>query len=175
MLNRDNDFIYGSLIFIQENIIEILMVSIVFFLIISYMILNKVTFPSDNAQVKKVVVMETMQNNEINKLEKKNLAKNIIKSSACEWPSKVDSGSNLDELLEKQDNTCKSYVKTAGPSTKDKMENCTASSCCVWVNGKKGNKQNGECLHGDKNGPTRQPLFKVDEYYFNGKKHKPLL
>ena len=62
MPNHKFDFIYSSLIFIEENFIEILLVSIIFFLIVSYVVLNNVTFPSDNAKVQKVVVMETMEN-----------------------------------------------------------------------------------------------------------------
>lgn len=159
---RRNDFIYGSFVFIEENIIEIILVSVIFFLLVSYLVLNNVTFPSDKAKVEKVVVMETMENknnNAITNFENKQKFKEDLKKGFCKKSVENLSPKEIEEEMTRENAKCKSLG--------DKSV-CTNALCCVWATTKKGK---GICLGGDKSGPTKNPPnMQIDEYYYLDKK-----
>ena len=161
---RRNDFIYGSFVFIEENIIEIILVSVIFFLLVSYLVLNNVTFPSDKAKVEKVVVMETMENknnNAITNFENKQKFKEDLKKGFCKKSVENLSPKEIEEEMTRENAKCKSLG--------DKSV-CTNALCCVWATTKKGK---GICLGGDKSGPTKNPPnMQIDEYYYLDKKFK---
>ena len=164
MPNHRFDFISSSLKFIEENLIEILLVSIICFLIVSYLVLNNVSFPSDKATLKKVVIMETMdnQNNDaIKKFEAKKQFNEDLKKGFCKKSVENLSPKALEEEMNTENEKCKSL---GGKSV------CTNALCCVWATTKKGK---GICLGGDKSGPTKNPPdMQIDEYYYLDKKYK---
>jgi len=164
MPNHRFDFISSSLKFIEENLIEILLVSIICFLIVSYLVLNDVTFPSDKATLKKVVIMETMdnQNNDaIKKFEAKKQFNEDLKKGFCKKSVENLSPKELEEEMKKENSKCKSLGEKSV---------CTNALCCVWATAKKGK---GICLGGDKSGPTKNPPdMKIDQYYYLDKKYK---
>ena len=164
MPNHRFDFIYSSFKFIEENIIEILLVSIICFLIVSYLILNNVTFPSDKATVKKVVIMETMDNPDntsIKKLEAQKQFNEDLKKGFCKKSVENLSPKELEEEMKKENSKCKSLGEKSV---------CTNALCCVWATTKKGK---GICLGGDKSGPTKNPPnMKIDQYYYLDKNYK---
>ena len=105
MPNHRFDFISSSLKFIEENLIEILLVSIICFLIVSYLVLNDVTFPSDKATLKKVVIMETMdnQNNDaIKKFEAKKQFNEDLKKGFCKKSVENLSPKALEEEMNRE-------------------------------------------------------------------------
>jgi hypothetical protein len=161
---RRNDFIYDSFVFIEENIIEIILVSVIFFLLVSYLVLNNVTFPSDKAKVEKVIVMETMENknnNAIINFENKQKFKEDLKKGFCKKSVENLSPKEIEEEMSIENAKCKSLG--------DKSV-CTNALCCVWATTKKGK---GICLGGDKSGPTKNPPnMQIDEYYYLDKKFK---
>ena len=161
---RRNDFIYGSFVFIEENIIEIILVSVIFFLLVSYLVLNNVTFPSDKAKVEKVVVMETMENknnNAITNFENKQKFKEDLKKGFCKKSVENLSPKEIEEEMSRENAKCKSLGNKSV---------CTNALCCVWATTKKGK---GICLGGDKSGPTKNPPnMQIDEYYYLDKKFK---
>ena len=164
MPNHRFDFISSSLKFIEENLIEILLVSIICFLIVSYLVLNDVTFPSDKATLKKVVIMETMdnQNNDaIKKFEAKKQFNEDLKKGFCKKSVENLSPKELEEEMKKENSKCKSLGEKSV---------CTNALCCVWATTKKGK---GICLGGDKSGPTKNPPnMKIDQYYYLDKNYK---
>ena len=164
MPNHRVDFIYSSFKFIEENIVEILLVSIICFLIVSYLVLNNVTFPSDKATVKKVVIMETMDNPDntsIKKLEAQKQFNEDLKKGFCKKSVENLSPKELEEEMKKENSKCKSLGEKSV---------CTNALCCVWATTKKGK---GICLGGDKSGPTKNPPnMKIDQYYYLDKNYK---
>ena len=112
MPNYRFDFIYSSLKFIQENFVQILLVSIICFLIVSYLVLNNVTFPKDKAQqVKRVVVMETMDNSNtsaIKKFEAKKQFNKDLKKGFCKKSVESLSPKELEAEMNRENLKCKS-------------------------------------------------------------------
>ena len=165
MPNHKFDFIYSSLKFIEENFIEILLVSIIFFLIVSYVVLNNVTFPSDNAKVQKVVVMETLENinddSALKKVQSQQQFKEDLKKGFCKKSVENLTPKQIEEEMNRENSKCKSLGEKSV---------CTNALCCVWATTKKGK---GICLGGDKSGPTKNPPnMQIDEYYYLDKKFK---
>ena len=168
MPNYRFDFIYSSLKFIQENFVQILLVSIICFLIVSYLVLNNVTFPKDKElQVKRVVVMETMDNyntsntSAIKKFEAKKQFNEDLKKGFCKKADESLSPKELEAEMNRENLKCKSLGEKSV---------CTNALCCVWATAKKGK---GLCLGGDKTGPTKDPPnMQIDEYYYLDKKYK---
>ena len=133
MPNYRFDFIYSSLKFIQENFVQILLVSIICFLIVSYLVLNNVTFPNDKAQqVKRVVVMETMDNSNtsaIKKFEAKKQFNEDLKKGFCKKSVESLSPKEIEAEMNRENLKCKSLGEKSV---------CTNALCCVWATAKKG-------------------------------------
>jgi len=167
MANGRKDIVFSALAFIEANFINIILVSTIFFFLISYLILNEVKFPSDNATLDKVVVMETMENKnpalrkarEAAKFKQK-LAKGFCKKSES---MKNLSPAQLEVEMNKENEKCKGL---------NSLKACSNSECCVWAKSKKGKSL---CLGGSRaaGGPTKNPPnMIIDEYYYLGKKYK---
>lgn len=155
------DIIQSSLLFIYNNFLNILMIAIFFFFIASYTIMNNVTFPSDNAKVRKVVIMETMKNKALKEALSEEEFDAKIKSGFCQKSSKTLHGDELEKEINRENAKCQ---KLKAKST------CTSATCCVWATTKKGK---GLCLGGDKSGPTKNPPnLNIDSYYYLEKKYK---
>lgn len=165
MANGQKDFIMNSLDFIGENLANILLISIIFFLIASYMIIHNVEFPKTNGEVTKVVVMETMvpassaASSSIKKLEGQAAFNKILQKGLCNTDS-LDPG-DANGIIKELDNRCRKL---------ESKGTCSNATCCVWATSKKGK---GLCLGGSAPaGPTKIPKnFKFDEYYYLGKKY----
>ena len=111
MPNYRFDFIYSSFKFIEEHFVEILLVSIICFLIVSYLVLNNVTFPSDKATVKKVVIMETMDNADntsIKKLEAQKQFNEDLKKGFCKKSVENLSPKEIEKEMNRENSKCKS-------------------------------------------------------------------
>ena len=166
MANGRSNFIFGSLKFIEENFIEIILVSICFFLLVSYLILNNVEFPSDKAHVERVVIMETMTSKDggddaLKQIRSKQKFKEELKKSFCSKTKESLNPHQLEKEMTKENNKCKALGSKGV---------CTNSLCCVWAESKKGK---GICLGGDKSGPTKNPPnMKIDEYYYLENKYQ---
>jgi len=164
MSNPKFDFIYSSLRFIEGNFVQILLVSVICFLIVSYLVLNNVTFPTDKAQVRKVVIMETMDNQNnasIKKFEAKKQFNEDLKKGFCKKSVENLSSTEIEKEMNRENLKCKSLGEKSV---------CTNALCCVWAATKKGK---GICLGGDKSGPTKNPPdMQIDEYYYLDKKYK---
>ena len=164
MPNYRFDFIYSSFKFIEEHFVEIVLVSIICFLIVSYLVLNNVTFPSDKATVKKVVIMETMDNADntsIKKLEAQKQFNEDLKKGFCKKSVENLSPKEIEKEMNRENSKCKSLGEKSV---------CTNALCCVWATPKKGK---GICLGGDKSGPTKNPPnMKIDQYYYLDKNYK---
>ena len=165
MANGRSNLIYKSFDFIEENFIQILLVSILFFLLVSYLILNNVEFPSDKAHVQRVVIMETMKSkgndDALKTVQSRQKFKEELKKGFCSKTKANLTPKQLEKEMAKENSKCKAL------GTK---EVCTNSLCCVWAMPKKGK---GICLGGDKGGPTKNPPnMKIDEYYYLENKYQ---
>ena len=163
MANGRSNFIYGSFNFIEEHILEIILVSICFFLLVSYLILNNVEFPSDKAHVERVVIMETLASKDeaLKQVQSKEKFKEELKKGFCSKTKANLTPQQLEKEMTKENNKCKALGSKGV---------CTNSLCCVWAKSKKGK---GICLGGDKGGPTKNPPnMKIDEYYYLENKYQ---
>ena len=165
MANGRSNFIYGSFEFIEEHFIEIILVSICFFLLVSYLILNNVEFPSDKAHLERVVIMETLtskgDDDALKQVQSKEKFKEELKKGFCSKTKASLTPKQLEKEMTKENNKCKALGSKGV---------CTNSLCCVWAKSKKGK---GICLGGDKGGPTKNPPnMKIDEYYYLENKYQ---
>jgi hypothetical protein len=163
MANGQKNLIFSSLKFIEEHIIEILLASIGFFLLVVYLVLSNVKFPSDNATVDKVIIMETFKdkNAALKNIQSSEAFKKALATGFCSKSKKKMTSKEIIKELNDENKKCN------GLSSK---KVCTKSTCCIWAISDKGK---GVCLGGDNQGATQNPAdMKIDEYYYLESKHK---
>jgi len=133
------DFIASSFDFIANNILNIIIVALGILLMVSYIAIHDVKFPKSNPKLKKVVVVETMEN--------KPTFNQMLRKGFC--------SSTLGDSMQRE--------KHCGVF---KEEQCSLVDCCVWAR-QKGSKK-FKCVAGGKAGPTYNGM-KTEEYYYLGK------
>ena len=156
------DFFIDSVTFIENHILDIIIVVLLLFSVLVYNVMNNVTFHKSHPTLQKIVVLENLENMD----NKENQASNAIsqietnKEKAAKIKLESDDSKNVcsGTLLEKN--------KSCG-SLLDK-KTCGSINCCVWA--KKNSANKFACLGGDKSGPTYD-AHNYDEYYYENKKY----
>ena len=148
------DVIPAAVDFIEEHILDIILVVLLLFVMVIYIVLNNVKFPKSHPTLERVVVLENLENMD-DDAEKKTSDK------ISEIETKVEKKANTKNicagnLLEK-DKACASLL------TKD---SCGSVDCCVWA--KKNKTKNFRCVGGDAGGATYDG-HNYDEYYYKNK------
>ena len=115
------DVIPAAVDFIEEHILDIILVVLLLFVMVIYIVLNNVKFPKSHPTLQRVVVLENLEN--INDDGEKKTSDKI-----SEIETKVEKKANTKNicagnLLEK-DKACGSLL------TKD---SCGSVDCCVWA------------------------------------------
>ena len=115
------DVIPAAVDFIEEHILDIILVVLLLFVMVIYIVLNNVKFPKSHPTLQRVVVLENLEN--INDDAEKKTSDKI-----SEIETKVEKKANTKNicagnLLEK-DKACGSLL------TKD---SCGSVDCCVWA------------------------------------------
>ena len=94
------DIITASFSFIEEHIVDIILVVLVLFLIITYNVMNNIIFPKKHPVLQRVVIMENLENKgvchgglqERNKacqqLETKDSCNTLPSGNCCVWARK---------------------------------------------------------------------------------------
>ena len=148
------DVIPAAVDFIEEHILDIILVVLLLFVMVIYIVLNNVKFPKSHPTLQRVVVLENLEN--MNDDAEKKTSDKI-----SEIETKVEKKANTKNicggnLLEK-DKACGSLL------TKD---SCGSVDCCVWA--KKNKTKNFRCVGGDAGGATYDG-HNYDEYYYKNK------
>jgi len=148
------DVIPAAVDFIEEHILDIILVVLLLFVMVIYIVLNNVKFPKSHPTLERVVVLENLENMD-DDAEKKTSDK------ISEIETKIEKKANTKNicagnLLEK-DKACASLL------TKD---SCGSVDCCVWA--KKNKTKNFRCVGGDAGGATYDG-DNYDEYYYKNK------
>jgi len=148
------DIIPAAMGFIEDHILDIILVVLLLFCMVVYIVLNNVKFPKSHPTLQRVVVLENLENME-DDAEKKTSDKISEIETGVEKKAKdknVCSGS-----LQDKDKACGSLL------TKD---SCGSVDCCVWA--KKNKTKNFRCVGGDAGGATYDG-DNYDEYYYKNK------
>ena len=147
-------FLQESLLFIYNNLDDILFISYLLFILSFILHYFKYKFPKEIKPIlDKVIVIENFENNlesplTVNSISKKEYNA-LKKNSFCD--------------SENLENKCKELGKNG-------KVGCNID-CCVWAS----NKNGGSCVQGNKEGPIMKKdakLVNYDEYYFLNKKYK---
>ena len=150
------DIIPAAMGFIEDHILDIILVVLLLFCMVVYIVLNNVKFPKSHPTLQRVVVLENLENMEDN-AEKKTSDKISEIETGVEKKAKdknVCSGS-----LQDKNKACGSLL------TKD---SCGSVDCCVWA--KKNKSKTFSCLGGDAGGPTYDG-HDYDAYYYKNKEY----
>ncbi len=139
--------------FIEEHILDIILVVLLLFVMVIYIVLNNVKFPKSHPTLQRVVVLENLENMN-NDAEKKTSDKISEIETGVEKKANICNGT----LLEK-DKACASLLN---------KDSCTSVNCCVWA--KKSKTKNFSCLGGAEDGPTYNG-HDYDAYYYQNKQY----
>ena len=150
------DAIPAAIDFIEEHILDIILVVLLLFVMVIYIVLNNIKFPKSHPKLQRVVVLENLENIEEDK-----------EKTTSDKISEIESG--VEEKAEKK-NICEGSLldkdKACG-SLLDK-DSCGSVDCCVWA--KKNKSKSFSCVGGDMGGPTYDS-HKYDEYYYENKRY----
>ena len=146
------DVIPAAADFIEEHILDIILVVLLLFIMAIYIVLNNIKFPKSHPTLQRVVVLENLEN--INDDAEKRTSDKIsdIETKVEKKASNICAGNLLDK-----DKACGSLL------TRD---SCGSVDCCVWAKKKK--TKNFRCIGGDAGGATYDG-HNYDEYYYKNK------
>jgi hypothetical protein len=141
------DAIPAAIDFIEEHILDIILVVLLLFVMVIYIVLNNIKFPKSHPKLQSMEEdKEKTTSNKISEIES-GVEEKAEKKNICE-------GSLLDK-----DKACGSLL--------DK-DSCGSVDCCVWA--KKNKSKSFSCVGGDMGGPTYDS-HKYDEYYYENKRY----
>ena len=150
------DIIPAAMGFIEDHILDIILVVLLLFCMVVYIVLNNVKFPKSHPTLQRVVVLENLENmNE--DAEKKTSDK--ISEIESEVEKKAESKNICSGTLLEKDKACASLLN---------KKNCMSINCCVWA--KKNKTKNFSCLGGADDGPTYNG-HDYDAYYYQKKRY----
>jgi len=147
------DVIPAAADFIEEHILDIILVVLLLFIMAIYIVLNNIKFPKSHPTLQRVVVLENLEN--MDDEEKKTSDK------ISEIETKVEKKANSKNIcagnLLAKDKACGSLLT---------QDSCGSVDCCVWAKKKK--TKNFRCIGGDAGGATYDG-HNYDEYYYKNK------
>ncbi len=171
------DIITSSFDFIEEHILDIILVVLLLFCLVIYLTLNNVKFPKSHPELQRVVVLENFEGEK--------------KTKETEDPEETDSKhiSEIEEKMEKkaqkklandQPKTTSKNLSLCSGGLQDKDKSCATLStknscgkidCCVWAKKKK--TKNFRCVGGDAGGATYDGS-NYDVYFYKNKRFPAL-
>jgi len=152
--------------FIEQHILDIILVVLLLFCMVVYIVLNNVKFPKSHPKLQRVVVLENLDNIDPEKKDSDTISeiesgveKKAEEKQEASQPTTTTQNTNLcSGGLQDKNKAC------IGLKTKD---SCGSVDCCVWAKKKKG--KNFSCIGGDEGGATYD-AHDYDEYYYKNKR-----
>ena len=157
-------FVHGSIQFIRNNIVSILLMVLILFLTTSFFVMHKIIFPKSSPVLEKVIVVENFTADDA--LNPTEVASDVSDRLIIDKPTVYDNS-----VLPTQ--FCSTHVRDlkAGHDSCRQLktsDTCNLTSCCIWAS----HKKDGEgCVGGDHLGPTFDAFDYKPDYLFSGKKH----
>ena len=160
------DVIPAAADFIEEHILDIILVVLLLFIMAIYIILNNIKFPKSHPKLQRVVVLENLDNIDPEKKDSDTI-------------SEIESG--VEKIAEKkvevsQPKTTEQNINLCSGRLQDKnkacialatKDSCGSADCCIWAKKKK--SKNFSCIGGDEGGATYDG-HDYDAYYYKNKR-----
>ena len=152
--------------FIEQHILDIILVVLLLFCMVIYIVLNNIKFPKSHPKLQRVVVLENLDNidpekkdsDAISEIESK-VEKKAEKKVEVSQPKTTTQNLNLcSGGLQDKNKACIALT------TKD---SCGSADCCIWAKKKK--SKNFSCIGGDEGGATYDG-HDYDAHYYKNKR-----
>ena len=148
------DMIPAAADFIEQHILDIILVVLLLFCMVIFIVLNDIKFPKSNATLQRIVVLENLEN--INDKENETSVK--ISEIETKLEKKANKKNICNGSLSEKNKACALLLK---------QDSCVSMDCCVWA--KKNKTKNFRCVGGDAAGSTYDGE-NYDEYYYQNKR-----
>lgn len=156
--------------FIEQHILDIILVVLLLFGMVVYIVLNNIKFPKSHPKLQRVVVLENLDNiNSEEDPEKKD--SDTISEIESEVQKKAE---KKVEVNQPKTTTQNLNLCSGGLQDKNKAcialttkDSCGSADCCIWAKKKK--SKNFSCIGGDEGGATYDG-HDYDAYYYKNKR-----
>ena len=157
-------FVQGSIQFISNNILSILLMVLIMFLTTSFMVMHHIMFPKIHPVLERVVVVENFTDDVAANSDQ--VADDVSDQLSKGRPTGYDNS-----VLPTQ--FCASHVRDlrAGDGSCRQLQTsdtCNLTSCCVWASHR---KDGDGCVGGNHLGPTFDAFDYKPDFLFAGEKH----
>ena len=152
--------------FIEQHILDIILVVLLLFCMVIYIVLNNIKFPKSHPKLQREVVLENLDNIDPEKKDSDTISeieseveKKAEKKVEVSQPKTTTQNLNLcSGGLQDKNKACIALT------TKD---SCGSADCCIWAKKKK--SKNFSCIGGDEGGATYDG-HDYDAYYYKNKR-----
>ena len=160
------DIVPAAFDFIEQHILDIILVVLLLFGMVIYIVLNNIKFPKSHPKLQRVVVLENLDNIDPEKKDSDTI-------------SEIESG--VEKIAEKkvevsQPKTTEQNINLCSGRLQDKnkacialatKDSCGSADCCIWAKKKK--SKNFSCIGGDEGGATYDG-HDYDAHYYKNKR-----
>ena len=160
------DIVPAAFDFIEQHILDIILVVLLLFGMVIYIVLNNIKFPKSHPKLQRVVVLENLDNIDPEKKDS---------DAISEIESKVEKKAEK-KVEVSQPKTTKQNINLCSGGLQDKNKTCIAlatkdscgsADCCIWAKKKK--SKNFSCIGGDEGGATYDG-HDYDAHYYKNKR-----
>ena len=152
--------------FIEQHILDIILVVLLLFCMVIYIVLNNIKFPKSHPKLQRVVVLENLDNIDPEKKDSDTIS---------EIESEVENKAEKQiEVSQPKTTTQNLNLCSGGLQDKNKAcialttkDSCGSADCCIWAKKKK--SKNFSCIGGDEGGATYDG-HDYDAYYYKNKR-----
>jgi len=165
------DIVQMSFDFIEQHILDIILVVLLLFCMVIYIVLNNIKFPKSHPKLQRVVVLENLDNiDSVEDPEKKDSATISEIESGVQKKAEEKQEASQPTTTTQNTNLCSGGLQDKNKAcialaTKD---SCGSADCCIWAKKKK--SKNFSCIGGDEGGATYDG-YDYDAYYYQNKRY----
>lgn len=152
--------------FIEQHILDIILVVLLLFGMVIYIVLNNIKFPKSHPKLQRVVVLENLDNIDPEKKDSDTIS--VIETGVEKIAEK--------KVEDSQPKTTTQNLNLCSGGLQDKnkacialttKDSCGSADCCIWAKKKK--SKNFSCIGGDEGGATYDG-HDYDAYYYKNKR-----
>ena len=160
------DIVSMAFDFIENHILDIILVVLLLFVIVIYIAINNITFSKSHPVLQRVLVLENLDNIDPEKKDSDTISEI---ESAVEKKAEKKVETAQPKTTEQNINLCSGGLEDKNKScmTLATKDSCGSADCCVWARKKK--NKNFSCVGGDEGGVIYDG-HDYDAYYYKNKR-----